>query len=246
MFYFFIYWVGSVVASFICLAVDRLPHQLKWRDKPIPHLYIWSPPSFCDACKVRLKWYNLIPFFGYIFSKGKCSSCHTAVSIKYPLIELTVGLLSVVLFIFYGDKQHFIILLCILYILIFLTLIDIQEMWLPSVVTYPLFWAGLLCPFFCSDPIFRIYGAFFCFVVTYFSMQLVGFLKNEDVFAGGDVALATAAGAWLGLEQSIMFIICSSVIFIVYALPFRFFKVMYVPMGPAFSLGLLLCLLQFH
>lgn len=43
----------------------------------------------------------------------------------------------------------------------FLTLIDIKEMWLPSVVTYPLFWGGLLCPDFCSDPLFRIYGAFF-------------------------------------------------------------------------------------
>lgn len=246
MIYFFIYWVGSVVASFICLAVDRLPHQLKWRDDPIPHLYIWYPPSFCNFCQVKLKWYTLIPLFGYFLSRGKCSFCHTAISIKYPLVELIVGLLSVFLFIFYGDSQNFIILLCILYVLIFLTLIDIKEMWLPSVVTYPLFWGGLLCPAFCSEPLFRIYGALFCFVVTYFSMQLVGFLKNEDVFAGGDIALATAAGAWLGLEQSFVFIICSSVVFIVYSLPFRFFKIMYVPMGPAFSLGFFSCLLQFH
>ncbi|EED1584154.1 prepilin peptidase, partial [Escherichia coli] len=82
-----------------------------------------------------------------------------------------------------------------------------------------------------------------CFVVTYCSMQLVGFLKNEDVFAGGDIALATAAGAWLGLEQSLFFVIYFSLIFIVYALPFRFFKVIYVPMGPAISLGFFLCLL---
>ncbi|MEL9320823.1 prepilin peptidase, partial [Escherichia coli] len=57
MYYFFIYWIGSVVASFICLAVERLPHQLKWREAPTPYLYIWYPPSFCDFCKVRLKWY---------------------------------------------------------------------------------------------------------------------------------------------------------------------------------------------
>ena len=243
MYYFFIYWIGSVVASFICLAVERLPHQLKWKENPTPYLYIWYPPSFCDFCKVRLKWYTLIPFFGYFLSKGKCNSCHTAISIKYPLIEFAVGLLSVVLFIFYGNSHKFITLLCILYVLIFLTLIDIKEMWLPSVVTYPLFWGGLLCPDFCSDPLFRIYGAFFCFVVTYCSMQIVGFLKNEDLFAGGDIALATAAGAWLGLEQSLFFVIYFSLIFIVYALPFRFFKVIYVPMGPAISLGFFLCLL---
>ncbi|MBU3799331.1 MULTISPECIES: prepilin peptidase [Citrobacter] len=246
MVYFFIYWVGSVVASFICLAVERLPHQLKWRDEPIPDLYIWYPPSFCDFCKVRLKWYTLIPFFGYFLSKGKCHSCHSDISIKYPLIEFSVGLLSVVLYIAYDNTQHFIILLCILYVLIFLTLIDVKEMWLPSVVTYPLFWGGLLCPEFCSEPLFRIYGALFCCVVTYFSMLLVGVVKNEDVFAGGDIALATAAGAWLGLEHSFIFIILSSLIFIVYSVPFRFLKIIYVPMGPALSLGFFICLLQFH
>ncbi|EOX7395777.1 prepilin peptidase [Enterobacter quasiroggenkampii] len=246
MLFFFIYWIGSVVASFICLAVDRLPHQLKWREDPIPHLSIWYPSSFCDFCKIKLKWYSLIPFFGYFISKGQCRACHASISIKYPLIELAVGGGSLALYLVYDNSQHFLILLCILYVLIFLTLIDIKEMWLPSVVTYPLFWAGLLCPEFCSDPLFRIYGAFFCFVVTYFSMQLVGFLKNEDVFAGGDIALATAAGAWLGLEHSFAFIISSSLIFIFYSLPLRFYKILFVPMGPAISLGFFLCLLQFR
>nr|WP_250911169.1 prepilin peptidase [Escherichia coli] len=51
----------------MCLAVERLPHQLKWREAPTPYLYIWYPPSFCDFCKVRLKWYTLIPFLDIFF-----------------------------------------------------------------------------------------------------------------------------------------------------------------------------------
>nr|WP_250911168.1 hypothetical protein [Escherichia coli]QKN61157.1 hypothetical protein HHJ25_23485 [Escherichia coli] len=47
---------------------------------------------------------------------------------------------------------------------------------------------------------------------------------RDVFFAGGDIALATAAGAWLGLEQSLFFVIYFSLIFIVYALPFRFLK----------------------
>ncbi|EEW4062152.1 prepilin peptidase, partial [Escherichia coli] len=51
------------MTSFIGLAVDRLPHQMKWRDDPIPGLSVCSPPSRCDHCHKRIKWFYLIPVF---------------------------------------------------------------------------------------------------------------------------------------------------------------------------------------
>ena len=29
----FVFFYASVITSFLCLAVDRLPHQLKWREE---------------------------------------------------------------------------------------------------------------------------------------------------------------------------------------------------------------------
>lgn len=42
----------------------------------------------------------------------------------------------------------------------------------------------------------------------YISMKLVSALRKEDVFAGGDIALATAAGAWLGIDKMPFFLFC--------------------------------------
>ncbi|HFX7289431.1 TPA: prepilin peptidase, partial [Escherichia coli] len=42
----FIY--AATITSFIWLAVERLPHQLKWVDNPVSDITIWSPGSKCN------------------------------------------------------------------------------------------------------------------------------------------------------------------------------------------------------
>lgn len=44
---------------------------------------IYHPPSFCDHCKRFLRWWQLIPIFGWLIQLGRCYFCHrkiTAVS----------------------------------------------------------------------------------------------------------------------------------------------------------------------
>ncbi len=88
----------------------------------------------------------------------------------------------------------------------------------------------------------RILGAMLAFFVMYLSMLITGLVKKEDVFAGGDIALATAAGAWLGLEMLHLFLLITSLSFISYALPLRLKGMRYSPMGPALALGFMACL----
>ena len=62
-----IFWfiLGTILGSFYLVVGTRLPKDedvIKSRSK-------------CDSCQKKLKWYNLIPIFSYIFQKGKCSSC---------------------------------------------------------------------------------------------------------------------------------------------------------------------------
>lgn len=88
----------------------------------------------------------------------------------------------------------------------------------------------------------KIFGAFTGFLIMYISMKLVSALRKEDVFAGGDIALATAAGAWLGIDKMPFFLILSSFIFILYSLPARLRGQVFVPMGPALSASFFICL----
>ena len=49
--------------------------------------------SYCPNCKNTLSWYELIPIVSYVVQRGKCRNCKQSISIIYPTIEMTTGLL---------------------------------------------------------------------------------------------------------------------------------------------------------
>ncbi len=51
--------------------------------------------SHCPHCKKTLAWYELVPVVSYLVQCGRCRSCKRRVSIQYPLVELSAGLLFV-------------------------------------------------------------------------------------------------------------------------------------------------------
>lgn len=239
----FVFFYASVITSFLCLAVDRLPHQLKWREEPDENLTIYSPPSHCNECKTKIRWWGLIPIIGYLLCKGKCLNCNVKISIVYPLSELCCSLTCVIIFWKIQDFQTSLILCSIFLCLFFLSFIDIREQWLPACVTIPLFWSGLVFSYF-AEPESKILGACTGFFIMYLSMKIVSHMKKDDVVAGGDIALSCAAGAWLGVDEVMIFLLISSVIFLLYSIPYRFKGTVFVPMGPALSVGFFICLLR--
>ena len=79
-FYFFL--VGSILASFLGLVIDRFPEQS-----------IISPASHCDSCQTRLSPLDLIPILSQIFNHFRCRYCKAPYSVWYALFELGLGLL---------------------------------------------------------------------------------------------------------------------------------------------------------
>ena len=79
-FYFFL--VGSILASFLGLVIDRFPEQS-----------IISPASHCDSCQTRLRPLDLIPIFSQVFHLFRCRYCKTPYPFWYALFELGLGLL---------------------------------------------------------------------------------------------------------------------------------------------------------
>ena len=49
--------------------------------------------SGCMSCGAQLKWYDMIPVFSWVLLGGRCRSCRAHISIQYPLVELSTGLL---------------------------------------------------------------------------------------------------------------------------------------------------------
>ena len=79
-FYFFL--VGSILASFLGLVIDRFPEQS-----------IIRPASHCDSCQTRLRPLDLIPIFSQVFNHFRCRYCKAPYPVWYVLFELGLGLI---------------------------------------------------------------------------------------------------------------------------------------------------------
>ena len=78
--YFFL--VGSILASFLGLVIDRFPEQS-----------IIRPASHCDSCQTRLRPLDLIPIISQVISRFRCRYCKVRYPFWYALFELGLGLL---------------------------------------------------------------------------------------------------------------------------------------------------------
>ena len=84
-FYFFL--VGSILASFLGLVIDRFPEQS-----------IIRPASHCDSCQTRLRPLDLIPIVSQVFNRFRCRYCKAPYPVWYALFELGLGLIFLLYF----------------------------------------------------------------------------------------------------------------------------------------------------
>ena len=77
--YFFL--VGTILASFLGLVIDRFPEQS-----------IVFPASHCDSCQTRLKSLDLIPIISQVISNFRCRYCKVRYPVWYAFFELFLGL----------------------------------------------------------------------------------------------------------------------------------------------------------
>lgn len=79
--------LGTILGSLLKVLADRSLSEKSFFGR-----------SFCTYCKKKLRWYDLIPLFSYLFLKGRCRYCHKKISKEYVLVELVSGILVGYLF----------------------------------------------------------------------------------------------------------------------------------------------------
>ena len=52
-----------------------------------------KPGSHCPQCGNPIRWYDNIPVLSWILLRGRCRDCKRSISWRYPIVELSVGLL---------------------------------------------------------------------------------------------------------------------------------------------------------
>lgn len=80
--------VGLALGSFLNVCSLRWPQDES----------VVSPPSRCPSCGRGIRAHENIPVLGWLLLRGRCAGCGNRISIQYPLVELTVGLIWAGLF----------------------------------------------------------------------------------------------------------------------------------------------------
>ena len=79
---FYFFTIGTCIASFLGLVVDRFPNQS-----------ILAPRSHCDHCQHVLGVWDLIPIISLLLHRFRCRYCHQTYPFWYCLFEVWSGLL---------------------------------------------------------------------------------------------------------------------------------------------------------
>ena len=232
---------GAMFASFTGLVVHRIGHLSE--DDSI--LYAISfPPSRCEECGRRLGLIDLIPVIGWVIRRGRCPDCRYSVPKIYPIIEAILGVCTAAIPLIVRDFDWWVLSLVILLWAGFLVAwIDYEHHIIPEELTWFLLFAGLLMTPAVFDVYDRIIGAALCAAAMWFAMFAIGIVTKENTHAGGDVAFAAVAGAWIGVQFVPWYLLILSALYILHAFPLRLRGIKWVPMGPSLVLALLISML---
>ncbi len=106
--------------------------------------------SKCMQCAMQLRWFELIPLCSFLVLRGKCRSCGIGIALQYPLVEIAGGLIALAplalipTYVTAGAYVSAAIWTIALYILLFITLVDLRLRIIPDGANLALGFLGLL------------------------------------------------------------------------------------------------------
>lgn len=211
--YFGFFCFGLVLGSFLNVVIYRLPLMLLRDPQSIsPRFDLCLPASHCPHCQHKLKWWQNIPLFSYIFLGRRCYACKQLISWQYPLVEISSGLLFILGFYLFGLSAALLPALVFSLFLLAMTGIDIKHHLLPDHLTLSLLWLGLIVSLWSifTDPSSAIIGAVGGYLCLWLVYQLFFLFTGKQGLGYGDFKLLAALGAWLGWQALPLLILISA------------------------------------
>ena len=246
-------FLGLLVGSFLNVVIYRLPKMMaqQWAaecaelsdqaiESTAEKLSLMSPRSRCSNCGHMIAWYENIPVLSYAFLRGKCSVCGTPFGIRYPVVELSTGLLFAFCAWRWGNTPATLAWCGFSTALLALAVIDWDTTLLPDDITLPLMWAGLILSAVQLNPAISLQASVWGAVGGYLSLWLVYWafklVTGKEGMGYGDFKLFAALGAWFGWSALVPIILMASVIGAVVGIGMKFSSGLreggYVPFGP--------------
>lgn len=254
--------VGLCVGSFLNVVIHRLPRILErqWRaecaqlsgtEPPTEERYdLVLPRSRCPVCGHAITARENIPLISYFMLRGRCSSCNTRISARYPLVEALAGLLSGYVAWRFGFSAAALGALLFCWAMVALAFIDLDTFYLPDSITLLLLWTGLVFNVFAvfTDLRSAVIGAAAGYLVLWSVFWLYKLATGKDGMGYGDFKLLAAIGAWLGWKALPLVILLSSFVGAIIGISLIVFarhqKQTPIPFGPYLAVAAVVAL--FH
>ena len=197
--------LGLVVGSFANVCIHRIPLGQS----------VVSPPSRCPRCGALIRPRDNVPVLGWLLLRGRCRACRAAIPVRYPLVEATNGCLWLGLAVLRGPSLQTLVLMILVTALLVLSLIDLDHMLLPDVITLPGILLGLAASALPGSPIHPLeavaaaVGGYLTFAAIWWVWKT---LRGLDALGQGDWKLAAMLGACLGWQKLLLTVFIASLI----------------------------------
>ncbi len=255
--------LGLCLGSFLNVVICRLPSE----DQTIFH----PKRSACPKCGYQIAWYDNLPLLSYILLRAKCRKCGQPISLRYPMVELMAGVLTLAVFYKSGLGWRALADLYLVLSLVAITFIDLDEMIIPDALTVP----GMVIAVLASavDPELGLIGPWaggwlmHWGVQSYRLLSVIGsigglilggglvwtifhiyfLLRREEGIGGGDFTLLAMIGAFLGWRAVLITMFLGSIAGVVAAVAVALREgglslQSKLPFGPFLALGALVYL----
>lgn len=216
--------LGLLIGSFLSMLSYRLVQHIN-SDTPILLHALTKDRSRCANCDTPLNALQLIPLWSWFWYRGVAKCCRTPISARYPLIEFFTAITTALTaWHFYHPATPAFGLglsgwaaLCFLWLLITISVIDLEHQLILDRLSLPLLWLGLLIN---SDntftPLFdAVWGAALGYSSLWLIFQIHRAITGKEGMGYGDFKLTAALGAWLGWQALIPIFILSGAMAIV-------------------------------
>lgn len=220
-----IFLTGLIFGSFANVVIYRLPRSES----------IAFPPSRCPACGNKIQPYDNIPLFSYLVLRGRCRECDGKIPLTYPAVELATAILFTGMYLRFGLDTQLLAFLLLGFLLVVISVVDIQRQIIPNTLTLLLVFAGLTAALvngtFASSMLWAS-GAFLLFLGLA--------LLKPGAIGMGDVKLSFALGLFfkeLVVVAMFMAFLSGSVASILLILFFRKDRKSRVSFAPFIAIG---------
>lgn len=219
---------GLIVGSFLNVVIHRLPVMMErqWQQEseailhpekepePQERYNLVLPVSTCPSCGHKIRPWENIPVLSYLLLKGRCSSCKTSISPRYPTIEALTALMTLLIGLSFGVTVQTLAFCFLGWCLLALTMIDLDTQLLPDTITLPLLWAGLIANSFglvvgLNEALWGAVAGYLALWSVYWIFKLV---TGKEGMGYGDFKLLAALGTWLGWTKLPLIILLSSLV----------------------------------